>query len=82
MTRAAKINERIHAAVEAGDLIEAKQLANSPEYIAAVKSDAEEFSSRPKTPIDTTAADNSTKRFGYDFERAILARDERTMHSI
>ena len=62
-------------ALETGNTTEALRLANIVDFIAAAPAIA------PRT-IDTTAADNATKRRGFDYERAILARDERMMHAM
>ena len=70
------------AALDAGNITLAKAIANSAAYIAEVEADAIAFHSRPKAPINTTAADNASKNYGFDFEGAILARDERLLHSI
>lgn len=69
-------------ALDMGNMEFAKIIANSAEYIAEVEAEAIAFHNRPKAPIDTTAADNATKRTGFDYEGAILARDERLLHSI
>jgi len=61
-----------------GNMDFAKIIANSPEYLAEI----ETVSELPKPQINTTAADNASKRIGFDYEKAILARDERMMHSI
>ena len=69
-------------ALDMGSMEFAKIIANSPEYLAEVEAEALAYHSRPKAPVNTTAADNATKRFGFDYEAAILARDERLLHSI
>lgn len=70
------------AALDAGNIALAKTIANSLEYRDEVEAAAIAYQNRPKAPINTTAADNATKRSGFDFEGAILARDERLLHSI
>jgi hypothetical protein len=75
-------SQLLSQAIEMGNITFAKIIANSPEYIAEVEADAIAFHNRPKAPINTTAADNASKRSGFDFEGAILARDERLLHSI
>lgn len=62
-------------ALNTGDITEALRLANLVDFIAAAPSIAPRI-------IDTTAADNAAKRTGFDYEGAILARDERLLHSI
>jgi hypothetical protein len=74
--------ELIAAATESGNIALALKIANSPAYIAEVEAQVVVFHSRPKTTIDTTAADYAAKRTGFDYEGAILARDERLLHSI
>jgi len=75
-------SQLLSMALGMGNMVFAKIIANSPEYIAEVEDDAIAFHNRPKAPIDTTAADNVSKRSGFDFEGAILARNERILHSI
>lgn len=75
-------SQLLSMALDMGNMAFAKIIANSPEYIAEVDADAITFHNRPKAPIDTTAADNASKRSGFDFEGAILARGERLLHSI
>lgn len=74
--------ELLATALDAGNITLAKTIANSAAYIAEVEADAIAFHSRPKAPINTTAADNATKRTGFDYEGAILTRGERLLHSI
>lgn len=62
-------------ALNTGDIPEALRLANIVDFIAAAPAIAPRI-------IDTTAADNTAKRTGFDYEGAILARDERLLHSI
>jgi hypothetical protein len=62
-------------ALNTGDITEALRLANLVNFVAAAPAIAPHI-------IDTTAADNASKRFGFDYERAILARDERLLHSM
>ena len=64
-----------NTALETGNTTEALRLANIVDFIAAAPAIA------PRT-IDTTAADNASKNFGFDFEGAILARGERMMHAM
>lgn len=66
------------AAIDMGNMDFAKIIANSPEYLAEIETVSELL----KPQINTTAADNASKRIGFDYEKAILARDERMMHSI
>jgi hypothetical protein len=75
-------SQLLSMALDMGNMAFAKIIANSAEYIAEVEADAIAFHNRPKAPIDTTAADNASKKFGFDFEGAILARGERLLHSI
>jgi hypothetical protein len=77
-----KPSQLLSMALDMGNMEFAKIIANSPEYRAEVEADAIAFHNRPKAPINTTAADNASKRSGFDFEGAILARDERLLHSI
>ena len=62
-------------ALNTGDITEALRLANLVDFVAAAPAIAPRI-------IDTTAADNASKNFGFDFEGAILARGERLLHSI
>jgi hypothetical protein len=62
-------------ALNTGDITEALRLANIVDFVAAAPAIAPRL-------IDTTAADNASKNFGFDYERAILARDERLLHSM
>jgi len=57
----------------------AKIIANSPEYTAEI--DAQAAAAIIKPVIDTTAADNASKRSRFDYEGAILARQERMFFS-
>ena len=75
-------SQLLSMALDMGNMVFAKIIANSPEYIAEVEANAIAFHNRQKAPIDTTAADNASKNFGFDFEGAILARGERLLHSI
>jgi flagellar basal body P-ring protein FlgI len=61
--------ESYELALNNGDIAEALRLANIIDFAAEAPAIA------PRT-IDTTAADNAAKRTGFDYERAILARDE------
>lgn len=68
--------EAYELALNNGDIAEALRLANVIDFAAEAPAIA------PRT-IDTTAADNAAKRTGFDYEGAILARDERLlMHYI
>ena len=71
-------SQLLQAAINMGNMEFAKIIANSPEYLAEI----EKISELPKAQINTTAADNASKRVGFDYEKAILARDERIMHTI
>ena len=62
-------------ALNNGDITESLRLANLVDFVAAAPAIAPRI-------IDTTAADNAAKRSGFDYERAILIRDERLLHSI
>jgi hypothetical protein len=62
-------------ALNNGDITESLRLANLVDFVAAAPAIAARI-------IDTTAADNAAKRSGFDYERAILIRDERLLHSI
>lgn len=62
--------EQYHLALEAGNTQEATRLANLIDWMAEVPA-------LPPRKINTTAADNASKRCGFDYEGAILARDER-----
>lgn len=64
-----------NTALNTGDITEALRLANLVDFVAAAPAIAPRI-------IDTTAADNASKNFGFDFEGAILARGERLLHSI
>lgn len=77
-----KTTEKMEAALNAGDIATVLNLANSPAYRAEIEAEAAAYHNRAKPAIDTTAADNATKRRGFDYEGAILARDERLLHSI
>ena len=78
----AKIENMISEAIDSGDISLALSLANSVEYSHEIESATLAFWSRPKPPIDTTAADNSSKHYGFDFEGAILTRDENRFFGI
>lgn len=71
-------SQLLSAALDMGNMKFALIIANSPEYLAEIESTPD----LPKAEIDTTAADNASKRVGFDYEKAILARDERMMHTI
>ena len=58
-----------NTALNTGDITEALRLANLIDFVVAAPAIA------PHT-IDTTAADNASKNTGFDFEGAILRRDE------
>jgi len=75
-------SQLLSMALDMGNMAFAKIIANSPEYIAEVEAGVIAFHNRPKAPIDTTAADNASKRSSFDFEGAILARGERMMHAM
>jgi hypothetical protein len=77
-----KPTEKLTAALDAGNITLAKNIANSAVYCAEIEAKAEAYHNQPKAAIDTTAADNATKRRGFDYERAILAREERVLHSL
>jgi len=76
------IENMISNAIEMGDIYLALSLANSVEYANEIESATLAFRARPKPAIDTTAADNASKRFGFDFEGAILTRDENRFFGI
>ena len=78
----AKIENMISEAIDAGDISLALSLANSVEYSNEIESETLAFHSRPKPLIDTTAADNASKLFGFDWEGAILTRDENRFFGI
>ncbi len=64
--------EQYHIALEAGNIQEATRLANLIDWMAEVPA-------IPSRAVNTTAADNASKRCGFDYEGAILARDERIL---
>ena len=72
----------ISEAIDSGDISLALSLANSVEYSNEVDCATLAFHSRPKPAIDTTAADNASKRLGFDWEGAILTRDENRFFGI
>jgi hypothetical protein len=63
------------SALEAGDRAEALRLANVIDWEAVTPA-------LPTKAIDTTAADNATKLRGFDYENAILARQEHLQHNL
>jgi hypothetical protein len=75
-------SQLLSQAIEMGNITFAKIIANSPEYIAEIEAQSIAFYNRPKPVINTNAADYAAKLSGFDFEGAILARDERLLHSI
>jgi len=75
-------SQLLSVAIDMGNMTFAKIIANSLEYRAEIEAAAIAFHNRPKAPIETTAADNASKLSGFDFERAILVRDEPLLHSI
>lgn len=78
----ATIENMISKAIDSGNISLALSLANSAEYANEIDFATMTFHSRPKPPVDTTAADNESKRCGFDFERAILTRDENRFFGI
>jgi hypothetical protein len=63
------------SALEAGDRAEALRLAKVIDWEAVTPA-------LPAKVVDTTAADNATKRHGFDYENAILARQEHLQHNL
>lgn len=63
------------SALEAGDRAEALRLANAIHWEAITPA-------LPAKAVDTTAADNAAKRRGFDYENAILSRQEHLQHNL
>jgi hypothetical protein len=78
----AKIENMISNAIDTGDIYLALSLANSVEYANEIEATATAFRNRPKESINTLSADNASKRCGFDFEGAILTRDENRFFGI